>query len=110
MTVIPPGLDFSNLKVDVPQDPLAPVHHETTNRGSVSGSNIQIPGFQGPLGRGCSPSPGHYTGATTPKGVSGFGGMTAAARWSSGGSALEAFAAGSLTLDLSDSGMSTEWV
>lgn len=107
MTVIPPGLDFSNLKVDLPQDPFAPVvagSNEISIRGSVSGSNIQI---SGPLGRGCSPSPGNYAGGTTPKGASASGVLSAAARWSSGGSALEAYAAGSSSLasDFSESGM-----
>lgn len=106
MTVIPPGLDFSNLKVDLPQDPFAPVagSNEISIRGSVSGSNIQI---SGPLGRGCSPSPGHYAGGTTPKGASTSGVLSSAARWSSGGSALEAYAAASSSLasDFSESGM-----
>ncbi|MEW5317912.1 MAG: hypothetical protein WDW38_009174 [Sanguina aurantia] len=97
MTVIPPGLDFSNLKVDLPQDPFAVGTAPSSNENSVrgSGSNVQI--AAGPLGRGCSPSPSnHTTAGNTPK-----GGLNASARWSSGGRELEAFAAGSS--DFSDS-------
>lgn len=65
MRVIPPGLDFSSLKVELPEDPVLKVLRErkAAAMGSVPGSFLNLAGLVSPSSQPTTPAAGRSDGA-----------------------------------------------